>query len=161
MFNICAPTIMYIIFSITQILIDIYNGSYSNIVQKSIVTIMVSLLLNILCDKGFSIVAWLIVFIPFLLMTFLVAIILYVFGLDIASGNTDYKCDNIDSSVEDIKTDKYGNILIYDPEYNKKVGPVYYKYPNIIVPNPHKNDDILEKKYDNIFSYSSSPAYQS
>lgn len=161
MINICAPTIMYIIFSITQILIDIYNGSYSNIVQKSIVTIMVSLLLNILCDKGFSIVAWLIVFIPFLLMTFLVAIILYVFGLDIASGNTDYKCDNIDSSIEDIKTDKYGNILIYDPEYNKKVGPVYYKYPNIIVPNPYKNDDILEKKYDNIFSYSSSPAYQS
>ena len=161
MINICAPTIMYIIFSITQILIDIYNGTYSNIVQKSIVTIMVSLLLNILCDKGFRIVAWLIVFIPFLLMTFLVTIILYVFGLDIASGNTDYKCDNIDSSVEDIKTDQYGNILIYDPEYNKKIGPVYYKYPNIIVPNPNKNDDILENKYDNIFSYSSSPAYQS
>lgn len=161
MFNICAPTIMYIIFSITQILIDIYNGSYSNIIQKSIITIMVSLLLNILCDKGFIIVAWLIVFIPFILMTFLVAIVLYVFGLDIASGNTNYKCDNIDSSIEDIKTDQYGNILIYDPEYNKKIDPVYYKYPNIIVPNPHKNDDILEKKYDNIFTYSSSPAYQS
>ena len=50
------------------------------------------------------------------------------------SGNTYYKCDNADSSLEDIiKTDKYGNILIYDPEYKNK-NPVYYKYPNIIVP---------------------------
>lgn len=160
MISICGPVIMYIIFSITQIIIDIYNGSYSNIVQKSIVTIMVSLLLNILCDKGFSLVAWLIVFIPFILMTLLVVIILYVFGLDVVSGNTYYKCDNADSSLEDIiKTDKYGNILIYDPEYKNK-NPVYYKYPNIIVPKPNNNNDIIKDKY-NIHSYSSSPAYQS
>lgn len=158
MFNICAPSIVYLMFSITQILIDFYNQTYNNIIPKIMVTIMVSLLLNILCERNLNFIAWMIVFIPFFLMTVLVGIIIYIFGIDSVTGNSNYKCDNLN---DEIKTDKYGNIIIYDPEYKKKHAPAYYRYPNIIVPNPSANDNLIHKNSINIPYYSSSPAYQS
>ena len=55
MINLCTPAIVYLIFSLTQILIDIYKGLYNTAFMKSIVMVMVTMLLNILCvddDSG-------------------------------------------------------------------------------------------------------------
>lgn len=163
MINLCAPSIIYLIFSVTQILIDTFKGLYNTAFVKVIVTIMVTLLLNILCEQGLSVVSWIIVFIPFILMTVIVSMILYVFGLDAATGKFDYTCDETSSTTNcgnNITIDSLGNIVIYDPEYNLNTNPVYYQSPNIIIPNPNAND---VKKYTNTLvpRGSSSPAYQS
>jgi hypothetical protein len=163
MINLCAPAIIYLIFSITQILIDTFKGLYNTAFVKVIVTIMVTLLLNILCEQGLSVVSWIIVFIPFILMTVIVSMILYVFGLDTATGTFDYKCDGTSSTTNcgnNITIDALGNIVIYDPEYNSNKNPVYYQSPNIIVPNPSAND-IQQYNTTLIPNGSSSPAYQS
>ena len=164
MINLCAPAIIYLIFSITQILIDTFKGLYNTAAVKVIVTIMVTLLLNILCEQGLSIVSWIIVFIPFILMTVIVSVVLYVFGLDAASGTLDYTCDasnNIQNYGNGITIDALGNIVIYDPEYNSLKNPVYYQSPNIIVPNPQANDPVQQNNAIFIPNGSSSPAYQS
>jgi hypothetical protein len=160
MINLCAPAIIYLIFSTTQILIDTFKGLYNTAVVKVIVTIMVTLLLNILCEKGLNIVSWIIVFIPFMLMTVIVSMILYIFGLDTATGKIPFKCNGEINCNDNIKIDTDGNIVIYDPEYNSSVNPVYYQSPNIIIPNPITNDP---KQHANkiIPNHSSSPAYQS
>jgi hypothetical protein len=163
MINLCAPAIIYLIFSITQILIDTFKGLYNTAFVKVIVTIMVTLLLNILCEQGLSVVSWIIVFIPFILMTVIVSMILYVFGLDVATGTFDYKCDGTSSTTNcgnNITIDALGNIVIYDPEYNSNTNPVYYQSPNIIVPNPTAND-VQQYNTTIIPTGSSSPAYQS
>ena len=90
MLNLCAPAIIYLIFSITQILIDTFKGLYNTAFMKVIVTIMVTILLNILCERGLSVVSWIIVFIPFILMTVIVSMLLYIFGLDAATGTLNY-----------------------------------------------------------------------
>jgi len=164
MIHLCAPAIIYLIFSITQILIDTYQGLYNTAFMKSIVAIMVTLLLNILCEKGLSVVSWIIVFIPFILMTVIVSMLLYVFGLDVATGNLSYGCDASDNNVkcgENVTIDALGNIIIYDPEYDSSKNPVYYQSPNIIVPNPLANDPVKINNAVFIPSGSSSPAYQS
>jgi hypothetical protein len=172
MINLCAPSIIYLIFSITQILIDTFKGLYNTAFIKVIVTVMVTLLLNIMCERGLSVVSWIIVFIPFILMTVVVSMILYVFGLDAATGRLHYDCYGKKSTIDcnnNIKLDSLGNIIIYDPEYNPTNNPVYYKSPNIIIPNPSANDLISKKKYNNVITNkvmtmptgSSSPAYQS
>ena len=163
MINLCAPAVIYLIFSITQILIDTFKGLYNTAFVKVIVTIMVTLLLNILCEQGLSVVSWIIVFIPFILMTVIVSMILYVFGLDVATGTFDYKCDGTSSTTNcgnNITIDALGNIVIYDPEYNSNTNPVYYQSPNIIVPNPTAND-VQQYNTTIIPTGSSSPAYQS
>jgi hypothetical protein len=175
MFELCTPSIIYLIFSITQILIDLYKGLYNTAFMKIIVASMVTLLLNILCERGLTFVSWIIVFIPFILMTLIVSMLLYFFGLDAASGTLDYTCKDKTGTTnktttsqtntypKDVTTDMYGNIIIYDPEYNPSLHPVYYESPNIVIPNPHINNE--EKTtfifYPSIPRGSSSPEYQS
>ena len=169
MFKLCAPSIIYLIFSMTQIIIDTFKGLYNTAFIKIIIMIMVTLLLNILCVSGLGVVSWIIVFIPFLLMTVVVSMILYVFGLDAASGKTNYSCQNSNTNCgKNVTIDSLGNIVIYDPEYNSVQNPVYYNSPNIIIPNPSNNDVIgvrnpviANKPITTDYWGSSSPAYQS
>ena len=163
MINLCAPAIIYLIFSITQILIDTFKGLYNTALMKIIVTVMVTFLLHILCERGLSVVSWVIVFIPFILMTVIVSMLLYIFGLDAATGTLNYKCNDTNSNSNcgnGISIDSLGNIIIYDPEYNTTNNKVYYKSPNIIIPNPHKNDQIITTAPTVPYG-TSSPAYQS
>lgn len=162
MINLCAPAIIYLIFSITQILIDTYNGLYNTAMVKGIVAVMVTLLLNILCEKGLSVVSWIIVFIPFILMTVIVTMILYVFGLDVATGNNSYK----DTTILSTSKDTSGNLIVYDPQYNAIAAPVYYKYPNVVVPNPNNTNNVTANTSTQtnvviVPTGTSSPAYQS
>lgn len=84
--KICAPALIYLVFSLTQIIIDAIMGLYNTAFIKFIVATMVTFLLNTLCNRELTVVSWLIVFIPFILMTTIVTILLYVFGLDVAQG---------------------------------------------------------------------------
>jgi c-di-AMP phosphodiesterase-like protein len=146
MIKLCAPAIIYLIFSATQVLIDTYKGLYNTAFMKIIVMIMVTILLNILCIQGLGVVSWIIVFIPFILMTVMVSILLYIFGLDASTGRLKYTCDNKNENEENVIThNSNGDILIYDPEYNAKKNPVYYRSPNIVIPNPLANDSVLHK----------------
>jgi hypothetical protein len=172
MIKLCAPAIIYLIFSLTQILIDTFKGLYNTAFVKIIVATMVTLLLNILCERGLSVVSWIIVFIPFILMTVVVSMILYVFGLDATTGNLK-KCDGNSKTKtcgKGVTIDALGNTIIYDPRYNPVTKPIYYKSPNIIV--PHDNNSINYNKYNKQQQIipqqlmptphgSSSPAYQS
>ena len=88
--KLCPPAILYLGFSLTQIIIDTFKGFYNTAFFKTIVMIIFTLLLNILCNKGLGVISWLIVFIPFILMTYITAVLLFVFGLSPTSDNLDY-----------------------------------------------------------------------
>ena len=167
MINLCGPAIIYLIFSLTQIIIDLFKGLYNTAIMKTIVMAMVTLLLNILCEKGLSGVSWIIVFIPFIMMTVIVSMLLYIFGLDASTGSLNYTCNNSNTNINGVTVDALGNVIIYDPEYNAVTNPVYYQSPNIIIPNPLNNDNTQQ---NTVYiatpppppnSGSSSPAYQS
>ena len=170
MINLCGPAIIYLIFSLTQIIIDLFKGLYNTAIMKTIVMAMVTLLLNILCEKGLSVVSWFIVFIPFIMMTVIVSMLLYIFGLDASTGSLNYTCNNsnanTNTNINGVTVDALGNVIIYDPEYNSVTNPVYYQSPNIIIPNPSNNDNIQPNMVvipppPPPGRGSSSPAYQS
>ena len=108
MVNICAPALIYIAFSLTQIIIDTFKGMYNTAFFKVIVMIIITLLLNALCQSGMSIISWIIVFVPFMFMSLFVGIILYVFGLDAATGTLKFKCDQND---DDSQTNSNSNLI--------------------------------------------------
>jgi hypothetical protein len=91
MFNLCPPALIYLFFCATQIIIDLYKGLYNTAVFKFIIMVMITILLNALCEGGLGIVSWMIVFIPFIFMTVVVSILLYVFGLNAATGEIKKK----------------------------------------------------------------------
>ena len=84
--NLCPPALIYVCFSLTQIVIDTFKGLYTVAFFKFWVMLIFTFLLNILCSQGLGIVSWLIVFIPFMLMSVITMILIFAFGLDPETG---------------------------------------------------------------------------
>ena len=85
--TLCMPALIYFIYSFSQVILDSGKGYYNLAIMKLVVTVLFTLMLNILCEKGLSIVSWIIIFIPFILMSMIVSIILMFFGLDPLTGS--------------------------------------------------------------------------
>jgi hypothetical protein len=99
--TICAPALIYLVFTLTQVIIDIYKKYYNVAITKSIQMVIFTLLLNILCKRGMSYLSWIIVLIPFIFMSFMTGLILYIFNLNDQESNVvddadckDYDYDN-------------------------------------------------------------------
>lgn len=86
MLRLCPPALIYVVFSLAQIIIDTLKGLYNTAFMKLVVALLVTFLLNGLCQGGLGIISWIIVFIPFILMTFVVTMLLYIFGMNAAVG---------------------------------------------------------------------------
>lgn len=107
--NLCAPSIVYILFSLIQIIIDIYKGIFYNAFMKFVVMIVIAAVVNILCDMGLHIIAWFLVFIPIIMMTIVSTLLLRVFG-------TDPDSELLKENVEEVEIDsnnlENNNLLI-------------------------------------------------
>lgn len=88
--NLCGPAVLYLGFSLTQVIIDLFRQAYNTAIIKSVVTIVFTTILNMLCRQGLGIISWFIVFIPFVTMTLVTGILLYVFGLAPFTGKLQY-----------------------------------------------------------------------
>jgi len=102
----CGPAVLYIGFSLIQIIIDIYKEIYNAAFIKFIAMLVMSLIINILCDMGLTVLAWFFVFIPIIMMTIVSTLLLQTFG---TSPDTNY----MSSKVQDASNNYYidGNIL--------------------------------------------------
>ena len=67
---------------------DVGNGMYNTAFLKLWVATIFTILLNYLCEKGLGIISWFIVFIPFILMTVIISMLLLIFGLNPSSGKS-------------------------------------------------------------------------
>ena len=119
--DLCAPALIYLAFSLTQIIIDTFKGLYNTAFFKFIVMIIITILLNALCESGMGVVSWVIVFVPFIFMSVIVAILLYVFGLDPATGMLNITCNK--------PVTNSGNLVYTSVETNKPTNPSYEKNP--------------------------------
>lgn len=84
--KLCMPALIYLVYSFTHVVIDTYRGLYNTAIIELWVGIVFTLLLNVLCDQNLGIISWLIISIPFLLMTVIASLILFVFRLNPATG---------------------------------------------------------------------------
>ena len=86
----CAPALLYVAFSLTHIIIDLFKTMYNTALLKFIIMILFMLVLNILCQRGLGIISWFIVFIPFITMTVITTLLLITFGLSPTKGKFNY-----------------------------------------------------------------------
>ena len=84
--SLCPPALIYLIFTVTQIGIDVVKGYFNTAFMKLWQTVIFTILLQFLCNAGLGIISLIIVFIPFMLMTVITVMLLTVFGLDPKSG---------------------------------------------------------------------------
>jgi hypothetical protein len=116
--KLCGPAILYIGFSLIQIIIDTIKNNYENALIKFIIMIVLTILLNILCNIGFSVISWFLVFIPIIMMTIMSTLTLRIFGLEPDSetirSNVRNISNNMDSSGNYYGQYDYNNITSVD-----------------------------------------------
>lgn len=91
--SLCPPALIYVVFSLVQIIIDTSRGLYNVAFMKFWVAIVFTILLNFLCISGLSVISWMIVFLPFIFMTLIISLLILSFGLDPKSGKVNYQAD--------------------------------------------------------------------
>jgi hypothetical protein len=84
--KLCMPALIYLIYATSHVIIDTYKGLYNTAFVNVWQAILFTFLLNVLCQNGLGVISWLIVSIPFVLMTVIAALLLFVFGLNPATG---------------------------------------------------------------------------
>ena len=131
--SICAPAIIYIAFSMIKIIIDIYKGIYDNAVKGIIIMVIISLVINILCELGLSVIAWIFVFVPIIMMTIISTLLLKVFDFNLDKDNIKSKIVNNDSKINTVSNDISNN----NDDYLNRLDRL-------------DRDDIRENLYDNL-----------
>jgi hypothetical protein len=134
MFELCAPALIYLFFSIIQILIDSYLGLYNTAVIKIIVIILMTLLLNVLCEQNLGVISWIIVFIQLIFLTSIVSFVLYIFGLNGSQGKIQKQPYNPPETIIQ------PNELILEKLYPKHGITKYLHIPISLVSS--SNDDL-------------------
>ena len=85
----CPPALLYVVFSLTHIIVDIYKQLYNTAFLKFLVMIIFTLVLNLLCKRGLGLISWFIVLIPFIMMTIITSMLLFIFKLSPSVGDMD------------------------------------------------------------------------
>lgn len=146
--DLCSPALLYLGFSLIQIIIDIIKNMYNTALLKFVVMIIFTLLLNILCNSGLNVVAWILVFVPFIMMTVITSLLLYVFGLSPYNGKLEYSNEilkgktttSIDKKdINDINNTKLNNIAV-DPSRMQESSRTINQGDSNISTN-HSNND--------------------
>tara|TARA_B000000557_G_C20623134_1_gene378961 strand:- start:307 stop:645 length:339 start_codon:yes stop_codon:yes gene_type:complete len=98
---ICPPALIYLVYGVVQITIDTIMGFWNKALIKFFVTLLFTLLLNYLCNIGLGIVSWIILMLPFVLMTVIITFLLFIMGLHPKVGKID-KEENLESNKQPI-----------------------------------------------------------
>jgi hypothetical protein len=85
--SLCPPALLYLGFSIIQIIIDLFRSDHVTAFFKFLVMLVFLFILQNLCDTGLSIISWFIVFVPFIMMTYISSVVFYLFGMKPAPGS--------------------------------------------------------------------------
>jgi ABC-type bacteriocin/lantibiotic exporter with double-glycine peptidase domain len=78
----CPPALIYVVFFLIQIIIEISRNEYKQALTQTIICIIFTCILQIFCNAELSIVSWILVFIPIIMYTYMVLLIFMVFRLN-------------------------------------------------------------------------------
>ena len=85
--RLCSPALIYLAFSIIQLILDMSHGKFKLAIAKLFVTLIFTYLLNLLCEQKLTKISWIIVFIPFIFMGYISLLLVYALGFSDKNGN--------------------------------------------------------------------------
>jgi len=97
--NLCAPALVYLILVVVGILAQIMNGmaTFMNTIGTVVVAAIWTWLLNYICKSGYTIVSWILVFLPIIFYILIVVFLIQFMG--------NMSKQEKDKFVKDVKED--------------------------------------------------------
>lgn len=87
--KICSPALLYLAFSMVQIIVDLFQGQYLTSLLKFVIMFIFTAVLNILCINGYTKFVWFIVIIPIILLSYISSVLFYIFGIRPGKNNVN------------------------------------------------------------------------
>ncbi len=110
--RLCSPALIYLAFSIIQLVLDISQGKYRLAIAKLFVCLLFTYLLNVLCEQRLTQISWIIISLPFLFMGYMSLLLVYALGFSDINGNdinNNSKEEEQDNKDEKDKDDSLKN----------------------------------------------------
>ena len=70
--TLCTPAFIYLIFGIAHIILSIFNSAYGMAMKQFLMTLLFTSLLNMLCERNMTIISWVLIVVPFVIMAVIV-----------------------------------------------------------------------------------------
>jgi hypothetical protein len=80
--QLCPPSIIFVVFLFIFLTIDLYDNNYRTAFAKMIIGFIIVSLLQVLCLSDLAVLAWMIVFLPLIIYTYMTIVIYSAFGID-------------------------------------------------------------------------------
>jgi hypothetical protein len=100
--SICPPAAVYAVYALTQVAAKIFRTEYTEALIELTASSLFVVLLNYLCSIGRSTLAWLIIFVPFVFMSVLIGLLIFLFGHDASAGRIFTDPDERAKAPEDV-----------------------------------------------------------
>lgn len=100
--SLCPPAAVYAVYALTQVAAKIFRTEYTEALIELTASSLFVVLLNYLCSIGRSTIAWLIIFVPFVFMSVLIGLLIFLFGHDAAAGRIFTDPDERAKAPEDV-----------------------------------------------------------
>jgi ABC-type bacteriocin/lantibiotic exporter with double-glycine peptidase domain len=77
----CPPALLYVVFFMISIVVELSEKKYKTAFTQTIICIIFTCILQLFCMADMSLLAWVLVFIPIIMYTYMVLIIFIVFSM--------------------------------------------------------------------------------
>jgi hypothetical protein len=78
--TLCTPAILFVMIMMFHVIFELYDEKYSMALVKFFCSIVVILFLQLLCAAHMEIIAWVIVFLPIIIYSYMTFLLFFVFG---------------------------------------------------------------------------------
>ena len=80
--TLCTPSILFVMIMMFHLMFELYDHQYSMAFLKLFCSIVIILFLQLLCSAHMEIIAWVIVFLPLIIYSYMTFLLFFVFGTD-------------------------------------------------------------------------------
>ena len=80
--NLCTPALLFVFLMMFHLMFELYEQDYSMAFMTLVASILVIICLQILCLGGLGLIAWIIVFMPLIVYSYMGFLLFLVFGPD-------------------------------------------------------------------------------
>ncbi len=80
--NLCTPAILFIFLMMFHLIFELYDKEYSMAMMAVVLAVLVVLCIQILCLSGLGLIAWILVFMPLIVYTYMGFLLFVIFGTD-------------------------------------------------------------------------------
>lgn len=75
--SVCSPALLLLSFSAAYMVVQVYHRHWGTFFETALISAVLAMLLQALCARHLTVVAWIVVFVPFIYMSLVISLVAY------------------------------------------------------------------------------------